>query len=123
MTKLFVGGLPYAWTNAELEELFAKFGPIASVFIPTDKSTGKSKGFAFVELEDQVAEEAIQELNGMDVEGRKIGVSVARPKEERPDGGGRSAGGGNFRREGGFQRGGAGGGSSRGGFSRGGGRR
>lgn len=117
MTKLFVGGIPYAWTNQDIEEQFAPYGPITSVFIPTDKFSGRSKGFAFVELEDDaMAAKAIEELNGKDIDGRKLGVSVARPKEERPD-----RGGGNFRRDN-FQRGGGGGGG-RGGFSRGGGNR
>lgn len=111
MTKLFVGGIPYAWTNQQLEELFAKYGPITSVFIPTDKFSGRSKGFAFVELEnDELAHQAIEELNTVEVEGRKLGVSVARPREERPA---RSGGGGNFRRDN-FSRG----GGSRGNFQR-----
>lgn len=89
MTKLFVGGIPYSITNQQLEELFKQFGSVTSVNIINDKFTGQSKGFAFVEMsDDKEAEEAINQLNGYDLEGRKIGVSVAKPKEDRPDRGG-----------------------------------
>ena len=100
MTKLFVGGIPYSITNQQLEELFAQFGSVTSVNIVTDKFSGQSKGFAFVEMSDDAqAQEAIKQLEGYSLEGRKIGVSVAKPREDRPDRGG--FGGGNNR---GFQR-------------------
>ena len=114
MTKLFVGGLPYSTTTDELRQMFAGFGSVLSAAIITDKFTSQSKGFGFVEMEsDEEAQKAIQELNGTNMDGRTIGVSVARPKEDRPrDGGG-------FNRGGGF----GGGGFDRGGRdSRGGGR-
>lgn len=96
MTKLFVGGLPYSTTNEELQSMFASYGNIISAAIITDKFTGQSKGFGFVEMEsDEAAQKAISELNETELNGRKIGVSVARPREERPprSGGGFSQGG------------------------------
>lgn len=83
MTKLFVGGIPYSVTNQQLEEMFAKFGVVTSAKIVVDTYSGQSKGFAFVEMaNDSEAQVAIKELNGFGIEGRKIGVSVARPREE-----------------------------------------
>lgn len=90
--KLFVGNLPYSITNPQLEELFSKYGKIVSVKIITDKFSGQSKGFGFVEMEtEEAAGEAIKNLNGTDMEGRAMIVNVARPQEdrgERPGGGG-----------------------------------
>jgi RNA recognition motif-containing protein len=90
MTKLFVGGLPYAVTDQELNDLFAEYGTVASATIIMDRQTGRSKGFGFVELEDDaMAQKAVEEMNGKDIGGRSIAVSVARPREERgPSGGG-----------------------------------
>lgn len=83
MTKLFVGGIPYSVTNQQLEELFTKFGAVTSASIVMDKYSGQSKGFAFVEMpNDTEAEEAIKNLNGFGMEGRKIGVSVAKPRQD-----------------------------------------
>lgn len=83
MTKIFVGGIPYSITNQTLEEMFAKFGTVSSAQIIMDKYSGQSKGFAFVEMpEDGEAQKAIQALDGSEIDGRKIGVSVARPREE-----------------------------------------
>lgn len=83
MTKIFVGGIPYSITNQTLEEMFAKFGAVSSAQIIMDKYSGQSKGFAFVEMTDDAdAQKAIQALDGSDIDGRKIGVSVARPREE-----------------------------------------
>lgn len=85
MTKrLFVGSLPYSATSAQLEELFAQAGKVVSVTLITDKFSGQSKGFAFVEMENDEAEEAIKKFNGFDMDGRKLVVNVARPKEDRP---------------------------------------
>lgn len=87
MTKLFVGSLPYTTTSQQLNELFASFGQIATATVVTDKFTGQSRGFGFVEMEsDEEAQKAIQELNGYEMGGRKLVVSVARPKEDRPQG-------------------------------------
>lgn len=99
MTKLFVGGIPYSITNQQLEELFQQFGTVASVNIVTDKYSGQSKGFAFVEMsDDNQAQEAIKQLDGYALEGRKIGVSVAKPKEDRSDRGGFNRDNRNFQR-------------------------
>ncbi len=104
MTKLFVGGLPYSVNNQQLEEMFAKFGSVASANVVTDKFSGQSKGFGFVEMpNDNEAQAAIKELDGYAIEGRKIGVSVARPREDNR-GGFSNHGNGNNR--GNFQRGG-----------------
>src|SRR3989344_1517045 len=82
--RLFVGGLPYSFTNTQLEEMFAQYGKIVSCTVITDRYSGQSKGFGFVELEDDAeADKAIETLNGTDVGGRKIMVNVARPMEER----------------------------------------
>lgn len=84
MTKLFIGGLPYALTDQKLKELFEQFGQVLSSQVVMDKFTNQSKGFGFVEMsEDSEAQEAIKALNGSSLEGRTLGVSVARPREER----------------------------------------
>lgn len=86
MTKLFVGGLPYSIDNQKLNDIFAAFGQVMSATVITDKYTGQSKGFGFVEMaDDMAAKEAIQKLDGSDLEGRRLGVSVAKPREERPN--------------------------------------
>lgn len=90
MTKLFVGGLPYSVTSAELKDIFANYGAVLSATVITDKFSGQSKGFGFVEMEnDDEAQTAIKERDGSELDGRKIAVSVAKPREERPqrDGG------------------------------------
>ncbi len=85
MTKLFIGGLPYSYNNQSLNDLFSQFGQVTSATVITDKFTSQSKGFGFVEMEnDTAAQEAIKNLDGSTVEGRKLGVSVAKPKEDRP---------------------------------------
>lgn len=82
--RLFVGGLPYSVTSSQLEEMFAKFGKVNSAQVISDKYTGRSKGFGFVEMEvDAEAEKAIKELDQSELEGRKMAVNVARPMEER----------------------------------------
>lgn len=102
MTKLFVGGLPYSFDNQKLNDLFATYGEIVSAVVITDKFTNQSKGFGFVEMaDDTAAQEAIKQLDGSNLEGRNLGVSVAKPREDRP----RPAGGGfNDNRGGGFGR-------------------
>ncbi|KKS22385.1 MAG: RNA-binding protein [candidate division WWE3 bacterium GW2011_GWA1_41_8] len=85
MTKLYVGNLPYSYTETNLREMFAAFGNILSANVISDRSSGRSKGFGFVELEDDsAAQTAIAELNGTEIEGRKIVVNEARPMEQRP---------------------------------------
>lgn len=104
-TKLYVGGLPYTTDQQALEDLFSKAGMVSSATIITDKMTGRSKGFGFVEMaSEEDAQNAITMFNGKDFEGRNITVNEARPMETRPP----SRGGG-FNR-GGNSRGGYGGG-------------
>lgn len=86
--KLYVGNLSYDTTEATLHDLFAAIGEVASVALITDRATGRSKGFAFVEMtDDTAAQTAINELNEKEVDGRAIRVAEARPP--RQDGGGR----------------------------------
>lgn len=98
-TKLFVGGLPYSVTDDELNELFAPFGAVTSAKVIIDRETNRSKGFGFVEMEnDDEAKAAIADLHDKEVGGRKIAVNEARPQErrERSFGGDRGGfGGGN----------------------------
>ncbi len=97
--RLFVGGLPFSVTSSTLEEMFSKFGKIVSCDVITDRYSGQSKGFGFVEMEvDAEADEAIKKLNETEMDGRKIAVNVARPREERPKFDNRGGGGG-FRRD------------------------
>jgi RNA recognition motif-containing protein len=116
MTKLFVGGLTYAKTSGDLQAMFEAFGAVQSAQVITDKFTGQSKGFGFVEMtNDDEAQKAIKELDGSDQDGRRLGVSVARPREERSGGGSGGGFGGGSR---GGDRGGNGGGYNRGGNNR-----
>ena len=92
-TKLYVGGLPYAATEAELTTLFATHGPVESARIIADKFTGQSKGFGFIEISTAAeAQAAITALNGSEMGGRSLTVNEARPMEPRSGGGGRSGG-------------------------------
>ena len=84
--KLFVGGLPFATTSEELEKLFADAGTVESANVITDRMTGRSRGFGFVEMSsDEEAKAAIEKLNGNKVGDRDIVVSEAKPREERPE--------------------------------------
>lgn len=81
--KLFVGNLSYNLDEASLEELFAESGKVVSVAIPTDRDSGRKRGFAFVGMGSQAeAEAAIASLNGKDVDGRQIVVNASKPKEK-----------------------------------------
>src|SRR5437879_2780874 len=98
--KLYVGSLPYSITEDELRELFSSYGPIDSVRIITDKFTGQSKGFGFVEMANgEDAKKAIDGINGKQIGGRTLIVNDARPeqKRERSFGGGGGGGGGGDR--------------------------
>ncbi|OGD86069.1 RNA-binding protein [Candidatus Curtissbacteria bacterium RIFCSPHIGHO2_01_FULL_41_13] len=87
--RLFVGNLTYSVTGAQLEELFSQVGKITSLNLITDKFSGQSKGFAFVELTtDAEADEAIKKFNNFELDGRKIVVNEARPQENRDRSGG-----------------------------------
>lgn len=87
--NLFVGNLAWATTQSDLEAAFGAYGQVSSAKIMTDRETGKSRGFAFVEMpNDAEARKAIEALNGQDLKGRAINVNEARPREERPRTGG-----------------------------------
>ncbi|HEY2525951.1 MAG TPA: RNA-binding protein [Candidatus Binataceae bacterium] len=107
-SKLYVGNLAYAVSNDDLQQLFSQVGQVQSVAIITDKFSGQSKGFGFVEMSnDEEAAKAIQQFNETELKGRNIKVNEAKPRESSFGGGGnRSGGGGN--------RGGGGGGGNRG---------
>ena len=83
--RLYVGGLPYSITNDRLAEAFAQAGKVESASVITDRATGRSKGFGFVEMSsDSEADAAIEMWNGKDFEGRTLTVNEARPLESRP---------------------------------------
>ena len=87
--KLYVGNLPWTVTNDSLKEMFAQFGEVTEAVVITDRMSGRSKGFGFVTFAtEEAAQGAIQQMNEKDIEGRKIVVNVARPREERRPGGG-----------------------------------
>jgi len=93
--KLYVGNLPYSATEQSLREAFAASGTVDSVSVITDRDTGQSKGFAFVEMSsDQEAQAATQAMNGKMLDGRQIKVNEAKPRESRGGGGGRGGYGG-----------------------------
>lgn len=122
-TKLYVGNLSFQTTQQDLEELFAQSGQVDSVSIVTDRDSGQSRGFAFVEMAtNEEAQAAIQALDGKDMDGRALKVNEARAKEDRGGRGGFGGGGGG---RGGFGggggRSGGGGGGGRGGYGGGGG--
>ena len=113
--KLFVGGLPWATTSDDLKQLFSQHGAITSATVITDKMSGRSRGFGFVEFEnDADADGAVAALDGKEYEGRTLMVKEARPMEDRPK---RNFGdrGGNGGGRGGY--GGGNSGGSRGGYS------
>ncbi|GIK33562.1 MAG: hypothetical protein AMXMBFR45_17040 [Gammaproteobacteria bacterium] len=102
-SKLYVGNLSYSTTEDDLRQLFSQAGNVKSVSVIKDRDTGRSKGFAFVEMgSDDDAQKAISQFNGQSFQDRSLKVNVARPREDRPRGGG----GGGF----GGPRGGGGGG-------------
>jgi RNA recognition motif-containing protein len=106
--KLYVGNLPYSATEQSLREAFAASGTVDSVSLITDRDTGQSKGFGFIEMStDQEAQTATKAMNGAMLDGRQIKVNEAKPREQRGGSGG--AGGGGGRRSGGGGFGGGGG--------------
>ena len=127
--KLYVGNLPFASTAQDLEALFGQVGTVSVVEIIFDKFTGRSRGFAFVTMgSGDEAQKAVDKFHGHDLEGRALAVNIARPREERPPGGGggfRGGGGGGYRgggdrggRGGGYRGGGGGGDRGGGGYGR-----
>jgi RNA recognition motif-containing protein len=130
--KLFFGNLSFSTTGEDLAELCREFGEVTSASVATDRETGRSRGFGFVEMQDG-ADEAIQALNNRELNGRNLTVNEARPREDRPrgggggggygGGGGGGSGGGGGRSGGGGGGYGGGGGGGRGGYGGGGGGR
>jgi RNA recognition motif-containing protein len=126
-SKLYVGNLSYSTTSSDLEQLFAQHGTVSSAEVISDRETGRSKGFGFVQMgTDDEAQAAIAALNGQEHDGRPLTVNEAKPREDRPRGGGGGGGyggggGGGGRSGGGGGRGGFGGGGGGGGRGGGGG--
>jgi cold-inducible RNA-binding protein len=115
-TKLYVGNLAFQTTSEELQELFTQAGTVQSASVVEDRDTGRSRGFAFIEMSTQdEANAAIEQFNGKQIGGRALKVNEAKPRENRGGGGGGRGFGGNRGGGGGF-------GGNRGGFGNGGGR-
>lgn len=100
--NLFIGSLAYATNDDSLKAFFEQIGEVASAKVITDRDSGRSKGFGFVEFADEANnQKAVDQLNGQELDGRAITVTVARPKEDRPrrdfNGGDRGGNGGSFR--------------------------
>ena len=97
--KLYVGNLPFSAVDENLVEIFSQCGKVVSAKVITDRETGRSKGFGFVEMSnDAEGQKAIDELNNTDFEGKTITVNVARPKTERSDYNNRGGNGGGYNR-------------------------
>ena len=92
--KLYVGNLPFQTTEDDLDSMFGQIGSVESVRIITDRDTGRSRGFGFVEMGDEDADKAIEQLNGNELDGRALTVNEARPQTPRQGGGGGGGGGG-----------------------------
>jgi RNA recognition motif-containing protein len=115
--KLYVGNLTYRVSSSDLEQLFSQYGSVESAEVISDRDTGRSKGFGFVEMSsDAEARAAVEGLNDQENDGRRLTVNEARPREPRAGGGGGGGAGGGWRGGGG---GGAGGGAGGGGGGRG----
>ncbi|MBK8093396.1 MAG: RNA-binding protein [Verrucomicrobiaceae bacterium] len=118
-TKMYVGNLPFSASVEDITSLFSQYGGVTDVFLPMDRVSGRPRGFAFVTMDTPEAmTAAIEGLHGKEFGGRNLAINEARPKEERPQGGGYGGGGGGGR--GGYG-GGGGGGGGRGGYGGGGG--
>jgi RNA recognition motif-containing protein len=122
--NLYVGNLPFGTTTDDLREAFEQYGTVTRAQVVTDRETGRSRGFGFVEMEDG-AEEAVTKMNGATFQGRTLTVNEARPREDRPrsGGGGGGYGGGGGGGRGGYGGGGGGYGGGGGGYGGGGGGR
>ena len=119
MTKIYVGNLPFTATEADVKELFAQHGNVDSVALPTDRETGRPRGFGFVEMPQADAQRAMQALNGFNMGGRPLRVNEAQDRPRTGGGGGGGPRGGGGGRPGGG--GGYGGGGGGGGYGGGGG--
>ncbi len=113
--RIYIGNLSYESTEDQVRDLFSQHGEVVSCALPTDRETGRPRGFGFIEMSSDDAAKAIQALNGTDFGGRSLNVNEARPREDR-GGGGRGGGGGGYGGGGGDRGGGGyGGGGDRGG--------
>ena len=81
--NIYVGNLPFTTTGQDLESLFAQYGPVDSASVVNDRETGRSRGFGFVEMDNEAGAKAIEELDGKDFDGRNLKVNEARPRERR----------------------------------------
>ncbi|HTK74745.1 MAG TPA: RNA-binding protein [Gemmataceae bacterium] len=105
--NLYVGNLSFSTTAADLETAFGQYGTVTRAQVMTDRETGRSRGFGFVEMADG-ADDAVAKMNGVEFQGRTLTVNEARPREERPRGGGGYGGGGGGGGRGGYGGGGGG---------------
>jgi RNA recognition motif-containing protein len=121
MTKIYVGNLPFSATESEIKDLFGQHGTVDSVALPTDRETGRPRGFGFVEMPQADAQKAMQALNGFNMGGRPLRVNEAQDRPRTGGGGGRPGGGGRSGGGGGYGGGGYGGGGGGGGGYGGGG--
>lgn len=105
--NIYISNLSYGVNDADLKDLFAEYGEISSAKVITDRETGRSRGFGFVEMADDAqAQKAIEELNQAEYDGKVINVTVAKPRTDRPAGGGNRGGGRSFGGDRGERRGG-----------------
>lgn len=86
--NIYVGNLPFSYDSQQLEDLFSEYGEVSSAQVILDRDTGRSRGFGFVELPDDAARKAIEELDGSDLGGRSLTVNEAKPRSDRGDRGG-----------------------------------
>ena len=121
--RIYIGNLPYDSTEDQVRDLFSQHGEVVSCALPTDRETGRPRGFGFIEMSDDDGRKAIEALDGQDFGGRELRVNEARPREDRRGGGGGDGGGGGYGGGGGDRGGGGygGGGGDRGGGGYGGG--
>lgn len=94
MKKIYVGNLSWNTNETDLQDLFSQFGEVHSVAIITDRDTGRSRGFGFVEMDGSEADKAVGDLDGTELDGRTLRVNEARPRERRSGSGGGGGGGG-----------------------------
>jgi cold-inducible RNA-binding protein len=86
--KIYVGNMPFSMDESQLRDLFSAYGSVDSANVITDRETGRSRGFGFVEMQDEAAQKAISNLSEQEIGGRKLNVNEARPRENRNRGGG-----------------------------------
>jgi RNA recognition motif-containing protein len=86
MKKIYVGNLPWSADEAGLRDLFSSVGEVLSAAVVSDRETGRSRGFGFIEMDDSDADKAISELNGKEMDGRQLRINEARPREDRSGG-------------------------------------